>query len=187
LKFITHFSKKENYSEFNKNKPPIIEFSIEDIRKTKKIELAISSKKKERKLDEKDAKKKEEMNKTTHTYKLLIEELLNKNDVENYETIKEYMRNIKSRGIKQRLNKRITSQFGIEKTKPEKQDQIKNQKKENKKKVPVETKEKNDKKQNLKRNESEKNKEELKKIMETRKKKNTLKRKAVENDEFDVN
>ena len=201
FKFITHFSKKENYSNFNKSKPPIIEYSIEDIRKTKKIELAVAAKKKERHQEGKQKQKTEEMNKKTHAYKLLIEDILNKNenDPKNLEKIKEYMKNIRSRGIKQRLNKRIVSHFGEEAVKKQEVKQIDGVKKkivkEKNKKNQKRTQNAQNAQNNNKKKDSQitketkeelKNKIEIKKIVETQKKKNKLKRNALENDEFDV-
>lgn len=196
FKFITHFSKKENYSNFNKNKPPIIEFSIEDIRKTKKFELAVAAKKKERHQEGKQKQKTEEMNKKTHAYKLLIEDILNKNenDPKSLEKIKEYMKNIRSRGIKQRLNKRIVSHFGEEAVKkPEvkqidgvKKKIVKEKNKKNQKTTQNAQNNNNKKKDPQITKEELKNKIEIKKIVETQKKKNKLKRNALENDEFDV-
>lgn len=198
FKFITHFSKKENYSNFNKIKPPIIEYSIEDIRKTKKLELAVAAKKKERHQESKNKQKTEELNKKTHTYKLLIEDILNNNesDPKSLEKIKEYMKNIRSRGIKQRLNKRIVSQFGEEAVKKPEMKQIEGVKKKivkekNKKNMKTTQNAQNNKNLNKKKDpqitkEELKNKIEIKKIVETQKKKNKLKRNALENDEFDV-
>lgn len=198
FKFITHFSKKENYSNFNKIKPPIIEYSIEDIRKTKKLELAVAAKKKERHQEAKNKQKTQELNKKTHTYKLLIEDILNNNesDPKSLEKIKEFMKNIRSRGIKQRLNKRIVSQFGEEAVKKPEMKQIEGVKKKivkekNKKNMKTTQNAQNNKNLNKKKDpqitkEELKNKIEIKKIVETQKKKNKLKRNALENDEFDV-
>ena len=193
LKFIKSFSLKENYSKFNQNKTPIIEFSIEDIRKTKKIEKILASRKTEKKKPEKDAKKLEEINKTTHSYKLLIEDLINKKNPDDLDMIKTYLKNIKSRGIKQRLHKRMVACFGLEKPEAPQKKKIETKKNQkgilktnaNKKNSTSTTTENIQKKQ--KEPNEIKNTQEIKKIIKTRKEKSKLKRKAIENDEFDVN
>ena len=136
------------------------------------------------------------MNKKTHAYKLLIEDILNKNenDPKSLEKIKEYMKNIRSRGIKQRLNKRIVSHFGEEAVKkPEvkqidgvKKKIVKEKNKKNQKTTQNAQNNNNKKKDPQITKEELKNKIEIKKIVETQKKKNKLKRNALENDEFDV-
>ena len=193
LKFIKFFSLKENYSKFNQNKTPIIEFSIEDIRKTKKIEKILASRKTEKKKPEKDAKKLEEINKKTHSYKLLIEDLINKKNPADIDMIKTYLKNIKSRGIKQRLQKRMVACFKLEKPEAPQQKQKIETKKNQKGILKTNANKKNSTSttKNIQKKEKEPNEiqntQEIKKIIKTRKEKSKLKRKATENDEFDVN
>lgn len=186
LKFINYFAKKENYSKFNKNRTPIIEFSIEDIRKIRKFEKILASKKKERKASEKDNKKKEEINKKSHTYKVLIEEILQKKDPNNLPEVKNYLQQIKSRGIKQRLKKRIEADFGI-KLYEEKPKVIKTKTEEKKEKFKEKAKVLPTKKISNDNENDAYNDNEIKKIVKKQKEKTKLKRKAEDNDEFDVN
>lgn len=188
LKFMEYFSQKPNYSKFNKNKIPIIEFSIEDIRKTKKIEKIISSKKEKKKIEKKDEKTRLETNKKTHTYKILIEELMDKKDVNSLESIKKYLKNIKSRGIKQRLKKKIELMFGVKLEKEKKSLKPDEKKKIIKKKEQISTENKEiNKKMNNNNEKSEIfDKNEIQKIVKNQKNKAKLKRKAEDNDELDV-
>lgn len=124
------------------------------------------------------------MNTKTHTYKVLIEKLLEEKKKKSLPLIQDYMKNIKSRGLKQRLGKKIKIAFNI---KEEKKEIIKTVEKEN-----IENISKTQKNvEKLKEKNDEKNKvtnkvfEQIKKIKNEVKNKTKLKRKAQENDDFD--
>ena len=123
--------------------------------------------------------------------------MINKKDPNNLEEIKNYLKNIKSRGIKQRLHKKIFKNFGIHlnENPDEKNDQKNDQgkiKNVNEKKKKPNTINKQDKtlikkEKNVQKVAKEiQNKAEINQIIKTRKEKTKLKRKAIENDEFDV-
>lgn len=153
LQFLTYFAAPSNYSLFNPKRSPTIEFSIEDIRKQQKIEKKIRSSK-ENQLPSQKSYDSKQTSQQTHTYKLMIEKILEEEEKKEKEEgvkkegeekkvkrkkgtdarnnggrekegelgmresslgkVKEYLKQVKSRGIKQRLKKRIKEIFGVE-------------------------------------------------------------------------
>jgi len=126
----------------SEQKVPIIEFAFEDIKVVKKKEKILEKIKKNReahttKLDDKDEekeRKKKELKNAQNLAKLQLEQLLAEGKKEDFNKVKELLSKIKSRGLKQRLKKRIKQVYGLpqetsQKSKPKEDKQSKIEKK----------------------------------------------------------
>ena len=109
---------KEDYSLLSKSRVPIVEFAIEDIRELKKREKIlqkIHNKKEEMarstevKVDKPEIEAKKNSEKLA---KVRLDELLELEATDRkYEEVKVLMRKIKSRGLKQRLKKKVDTKY----------------------------------------------------------------------------
>ena len=109
---------KEDYSLLSKSRVPIVEFAIEDIRELKKREKILQkihnkkeemSKNTEAKVDKPEIEAKKNSEKLA---KVRLEELLELEATDRkYEEVKLLMRKIKSRGLKQRLKKKVDVKY----------------------------------------------------------------------------
>jgi len=123
LFFVEYLIK--NYQLVSRTRVPIIEFAIDDVRLSRKKEKIVENiKKKQEKVKkekkytdpkEDDAKKLESRNREK-VAKLAISQILEENDITKIKEAKENLSNIISRGLKQRLKKKIDAQFHIQDT-----------------------------------------------------------------------
>jgi len=120
LFFIEYLS--ENYKLISSVKIPLIEFAIDDVRLLKKKEKIVEKIKQKNDKIKGERKAAEEKNKDVvisdwknkeKVAKIEIEKILTENDKSRLPELNEFLKRIKSRGLKQRLWKKTKLQFEI--------------------------------------------------------------------------
>lgn len=113
---------KTKYHLISTKKTPIVEFAFEDIKEVRKRENVLKKLEENKKkfakpaeeVNEEEKERKAKERKNTQTIaKIQIELLTENGNPDSIEKIREYLKQVASRGLKQRLKKKISEKFNI--------------------------------------------------------------------------